>query len=300
LLILLTTLKHILPLNMKNLILLFILAFASFCNNATEIIPTNNETTLVAVTGFNATAGNNQVTLSWTGITDIATYMIHFKAETGVTINDSSISSNSSPYVHTGLTNSTKYCYIIVYSTAPATSEVCATPAAITVPTFTLTSNSATGGFNPGSAIPVEFKYNFNAGQCTGNNNFPNLSWTNTPVGTNSFVLIVEDPTGGNWVHLNLYNIPSTTSSISRIVAVTNVATFPASAGTLGTNDFGSNQWGGPCPPSGTGTHTYYFKIYALNSSSIGAMSKIKRAAFEATYSANILGSSQITGTSSF
>lgn len=33
--------------------------------------------------------------------------------------------------------------------------------------------------------------------------------------------------------------------------------------GQQGNNDFGEQQYGGPCPP--TGTHRYFFKIYALN-----------------------------------
>jgi len=33
--------------------------------------------------------------------------------------------------------------------------------------------------------------------------------------------------------------------------------------GTQGINDFGRNEYGGPCPPSGT--HRYFFKIYALD-----------------------------------
>jgi len=33
--------------------------------------------------------------------------------------------------------------------------------------------------------------------------------------------------------------------------------------GIQGTNDFGKRNYGGPCPPSGT--HRYFFKIYALD-----------------------------------
>ena len=32
-----------------------------------------------------------------------------------------------------------------------------------------------------------------------------------------------------------------------------------------GTNDFGKQSYGGPCPPSGT--HRYFFKLYALDTS---------------------------------
>jgi Raf kinase inhibitor-like YbhB/YbcL family protein len=31
----------------------------------------------------------------------------------------------------------------------------------------------------------------------------------------------------------------------------------------FGTNDFGDTNYGGPCPPSGT--HRYFFRVYALN-----------------------------------
>ena len=37
----------------------------------------------------------------------------------------------------------------------------------------------------------------------------------------------------------------------------------PANGGKQGTNDFRKIGYGGPCPPSGT--HRYYFKLYALD-----------------------------------
>ena len=69
--------------------------------------------------------------------------------------------------------------------------------------------------------------------------------------GTQSFVLIVDDPDasgGGTWVHLNLFNIPSSTTEIPRITATSFVATFPS--GTLGKSDWDT---GHPTTTWGTG-----------------------------------------------
>jgi Raf kinase inhibitor-like YbhB/YbcL family protein len=67
-------------------------------------------------------------------------------------------------------------------------------------------------------------------------------------------VLIVDDPDApmGTWVHWVVYDI----AVASRIVE-------HAVPGTQGKNDFGKKDYGGPCPP--TGTHRYFFKVYALD-----------------------------------
>ena len=144
--------------------------------------------------------------------------------------------------------------------------------------------------------------------QCNGKNDFPQLSWFNAPAGTQSFVLIVDDPDasgGGTWVHLNLFNIPSSTTEIPRITATSFVATFPS--GTLGKSDWdvghATTTWGGPCPPNtstpSADTHSYHFKIYAMSSATItlpNPLDPLTQAEFETTYSASILGSAEMIG----
>jgi Raf kinase inhibitor-like YbhB/YbcL family protein len=89
----------------------------------------------------------------------------------------------------------------------------------------------------------------------------PALSWDDPPAGTQSFALICDDPDapGKTWVHWVLYDLPATTRELLESVPPT--ATLE-NGGIHGTNDFGRLGYGGPCPPSGT--HRYFFKLYAL------------------------------------
>lgn len=92
---------------------------------------------------------------------------------------------------------------------------------------------------------------------CDGKNVSPPLSWGEAPQGTECFVLIVDDPDAPSktWVHWIVYNIPK---------AVREFGEGKAPEGALqGINDFGKTDYGGPCPPSGT--HRYFFKLYALD-----------------------------------
>ncbi len=69
-----------------------------------------------------------------------------------------------------------------------------------------------------------------------------------------SLVLIVDDPDapGKTWVHWLVWNIP-----------ITHHIKENSIPGEQGWNDFKKISYGGPCPPSGT--HRYFFKVYALN-----------------------------------
>jgi hypothetical protein len=56
-------------------------------------------------------------------------------------------------------------------------------------------------------------------------------------------------------------------------------------------NDFGKKPYGGPCPPSGT--HRYFFTIYALKVSDLGAVTKkdfLKKVKENQIASAEIIG----------
>lgn len=99
---------------------------------------------------------------------------------------------------------------------------------------------------------------------CQGDNISPQLSWQNAPKGTKSFVVTVYDPdapTGSGWWHWIVFNIPGD---------VNQLATNASASGKMpigsvqARNDFGTNRFGGACPPSG-GMHRYIFTVYALD-----------------------------------
>jgi Raf kinase inhibitor-like YbhB/YbcL family protein len=97
---------------------------------------------------------------------------------------------------------------------------------------------------------------------CTGENISPALIWNDPPEGTQSFALIMDDPDapGGAWVHWVLFNIPASSRGLSE--AIPSEETL--SDGSMhGENSSGNLGYNGPCPPSGT--HRYFFKLYALD-----------------------------------
>lgn len=89
---------------------------------------------------------------------------------------------------------------------------------------------------------------------CDGDDVNPTLRIEDVPEGTASLALIVDDPDApaGTWVHWVVYDIPVTDEIAENSVP-----------GKQGMNDFKKKDYGGPCPPSGT--HRYFFKLYALD-----------------------------------
>jgi hypothetical protein len=98
---------------------------------------------------------------------------------------------------------------------------------------------------------------------CDGDDNSPPLSWSDPPEGTASFALIMDDPDApmGTWVHWVLFNIPADQRSLEADVPAEDEL---AAGSRHGRNSWRRNDYGGPCPPSGS-THQYVFKLYALD-----------------------------------
>ncbi len=90
----------------------------------------------------------------------------------------------------------------------------------------------------------------------------PPLAWEQVPAEAKSLVLICDDPDApmGTWVHWVFYDLPPTLTGLAQGIEPVE---HPDVGGVQGKNDFGRLGYGGPCPPSGT--HRYFFKLYALD-----------------------------------
>lgn len=93
---------------------------------------------------------------------------------------------------------------------------------------------------------------------CEGQDVSPGLEWTNVPDQAAELVLIVDDPDapGGVFTHWIAYGIDPAQTGVGR-------NQVPAGA-VQGTNSFGTQAWGGPCPPAGDPPHRYRFTVWAL------------------------------------
>lgn len=93
----------------------------------------------------------------------------------------------------------------------------------------------------------------------------PELVWSEAPEGTKSFAVYVHDPDApvGDWIHWIVINIPKNINRISKGGSVPGEELI---------NDFGTTSYGGPAPPSGT--HRYYYIIYALSVEKLAGVNK--------------------------
>lgn len=89
---------------------------------------------------------------------------------------------------------------------------------------------------------------------CDGQEVNPPLEIESIPEGTKTMALIIEDPDSPNGAfdHWIVWNIPPSGKIEEDSVP-----------GTQGINGDGRQSYSGMCPPSGS--HRYYFKVYALD-----------------------------------
>ncbi len=107
--------------------------------------------------------------------------------------------------------------------------------------------------FSDGEEIPKKHGYK--------NGNIrPQLTINEITSNTQSLVIIMDDPdaqaaVGKIWVHWLIWNIDPNTNEISESLIPSNALE--------GKTDFGEIGYGGPAPPDKR--HTYFFKLYALD-----------------------------------
>ncbi len=141
------------------------------------------------------------------------------------------------------------------------------------------------GAFQPSGLIPAKYT-------CDGEDISPPLNWSDPPSGTESFALISDDPDApvGTWVHWVIWNIPASARALDEDVPKTASLRNGAKQGTT---DFRRIGYGGPCPPSGT--HRYFFKLYALDTT-LNLPSSTTKKDLEKAMQAHIVGQAELMG----
>lgn len=160
------------------------------------------------------------------------------------------------------------FCFIFIFlasCASPATTapEPTATAVESTEPTeapateVNMSLELTSEAFTNGQSIPAKYS-------CTGRNISPALAWGEPPAGTQSFALIMDDPDAptGTWVHWVLFNVPPDTRGLQEDLPITG-KNADLNGIYVGKNSSGNIGYDGPCPPSGT--HRYFFKLYALD-----------------------------------
>ena len=134
----------------------------------------------------------------------------------------------------------------------PSPGQTNTTPSTPVVPSevgssevFELQSNA----FAEGAEIPARFT-------CTGVDISPDLTWVAVPVEAVELALVVRDRDAEGFLHWVV-------AGIDPFVFGFGEGGVPENA-VEALNDAGTTGWLGPCPPSGSGTHSYEFVLHAL------------------------------------
>jgi Raf kinase inhibitor-like YbhB/YbcL family protein len=132
--------------------------------------------------------------------------------------------------------------------------------------------------FQPNSQIPKKYS-------CDGEDTNPPITIEGIPKESKSLALVVDDPDapGGTFDHWVVWNIPPSTTKIAE-------RSVP---GAEGLNSARQKRFMGPCPPSGT--HRYFFKVYALDVE-LGLGAKSTKRDLEKAMQNHILAKGELIG----
>ncbi|NLG23528.1 MAG: YbhB/YbcL family Raf kinase inhibitor-like protein [Actinomycetales bacterium] len=154
------------------------------------------------------------------------------------------------------------------------------------VPSFTVTSTDVTDG-QPLKDDQVA---------ALGNNVSPQLSWSDVPEGTKSFVVTCYDPdapTPSGYWHWVLVDLPADVTSLDTGAAA---GELPGKAFHV-RNDGGDAGFGGAAPPQGDQVHRYYFVVHAVSEESLGVTPEASPAVVSFHLAFKTLGRAIIHGT---
>jgi Raf kinase inhibitor-like YbhB/YbcL family protein len=114
----------------------------------------------------------------------------------------------------------------------------------------------ASSAFSDGAMIPSRYT-------CDGKDLSPPLEWEAGPSGTQSFVLLCDDPDApaGTWHHWAAFDIPASQTALDEGASQHDEENGFKEA----VNDFNRRGYGGPCPPRAHGPHHYHFRLLALS-----------------------------------
>jgi Raf kinase inhibitor-like YbhB/YbcL family protein len=134
--------------------------------------------------------------------------------------------------------------------------------------------------FGHNGTIPAKYT-------CQGEDIHPPLQFHDLPDETKSLALIMDDPDAphGTWDHWILFNM-------NVVSAIEERGELPDGS-VIGTNSWGRIRYGGPCPPSGT--HRYFFKLYALDCK-LNLESTARKAAVEVAMKGHIIAQAELIG----
>jgi len=133
--------------------------------------------------------------------------------------------------------------------------------------------------FTEGGNIPSKFT-------CDGPDLSPPLKVEGAPAEAKALLVVVDDPDApsGLFTHWLVWNLDPKSGSIPE---------DGAPGGTEGKNDFGKTGYGGPCPPSGS--HRYYFRVYALDQP-LNLKSGARRKEVDAAMKGHVIAQGELMG----